>query len=85
MVNIGTEAGNFFQSDAEIQKQKEKQAKYNYTEGDAIQLSTKALALIVVQDGAYAYVAESGFHAKRINLQVNNDSLFPNIQPNKGC
>ncbi|KAI9262226.1 WD40-repeat-containing domain protein [Phascolomyces articulosus] len=69
MVNVASEAGNFFQTDAEIQKQKEKEAKYNYTEGDAIQLNTKALALLVT--GKYAYIAESGFSAKRINLETN--------------
>ncbi|KAI9323627.1 WD40-repeat-containing domain protein [Dichotomocladium elegans] len=71
MVNIASEAGNFFQTTAELQKQKEKEAKYNYTEGDAIQLPTKALDMIVLRNGQYAYVAESGFHAKRINLKTN--------------
>ncbi|CDS02883.1 hypothetical protein LRAMOSA00286 [Lichtheimia ramosa] len=70
MVNIANEAGSFFQTDAELKKQKEKEAKYNYTEGDCIQLSTKALGLIVLQSGKYAYVAESGFNAKRINLET---------------
>ncbi|KAI9492779.1 WD40-repeat-containing domain protein [Zychaea mexicana] len=69
MVSVASEAGNFFQTDAEIKKQKEKEAKYNYTEGDALKLSTKALALLVT--GKYAYVAESGFSAKRINLETN--------------
>ena len=68
MVNVASEAGSFFQTDAELKKQKEKEAKYNYTEGDCIQLNTKALALLVT--GKYAYVAESGFSAKRINLEV---------------
>lgn len=71
MVNIANEAGSFFQTDAELKKQKEKEAKYNYTEGDCIQLSTKALGLIVLQSGKYAYVAESGFNAKRINLEAS--------------
>ncbi|KAG2227580.1 hypothetical protein INT45_002265 [Circinella minor] len=69
MVNVASEAGSFFQTDAELKKQKEKEAKYNYTEGDAIQLNTKALGLLVT--GKYAYVAESGFSAKRINLETN--------------
>ena len=76
MVNIANEAGSFFQTDAELKKQKEKEAKYNYTEGECIQLSTKALGLIVLQSGKYAYVAESGFNAKRINLEVR--STHPN-------
>ncbi|KAI9022771.1 WD40-repeat-containing domain protein [Phycomyces nitens] len=69
MANIGTEAGNFFQTDQDIAKQKLKAEKYNYIVGDAIKLSSKGLDLIVVDDN-YAYVAESGFIAKRINLKV---------------
>ncbi|KAF7725244.1 hypothetical protein EC973_000332 [Apophysomyces ossiformis] len=70
MVNIAAEAGNFFQTDAELAKQKEKEAKYNYTIGDCIKLSSKGLALMIVDEGKYAYVAESGFLAKRINLET---------------
>ncbi|KAG0174696.1 hypothetical protein DFQ28_007577 [Apophysomyces sp. BC1034] len=71
MVNVASEAGNFFQTDAEIQKQKEKEAKYNYTIGDCIKLSSKGLALTIVEEGKYAYVAESGFLAKRVNLETH--------------
>ncbi|KAI8142240.1 WD40-repeat-containing domain protein, partial [Fennellomyces sp. T-0311] len=74
MVNVASEAGNFFQTDAELKKQKEKEAKYNYTEGDCMQLSTKALALLVT--GKHAFVGESGFNAKRINLEVFPPSFF---------
>lgn len=70
MVNIGTEAGNFFQTDAELAKQKEKAEKYNYTEGDAVKLSSKALAIQIVADGTYVYIAESGFQTRRFNLKV---------------
>lgn len=71
MVNVSQESGAFFQTDAEIAKQKEKQAKYNYTEGDAIQLSTKALNIQLSQDEKYIYVAESGFFVRKISLAVN--------------
>lgn len=73
MANIGVHSGQFFQTDAEIQKEKEKQAKYNYTLGDAIKLSSKALDLLIVQQGKYAFVAESSSDAKRIHIEV---SLF---------
>ncbi|KAI7868491.1 WD40-repeat-containing domain protein [Spinellus fusiger] len=68
MVNIGREAGNFFQSDRELAKQQLKEQKYNYTVGNAIKLSTKGLDVLV--EGHYAYVAESGFLAKRIHLET---------------
>jgi hypothetical protein len=71
MVNVSQESGAFFQTDAEIAKQREKQAKYNYTEGDAIQLSTKALNIHLSQDEKYVYVAESGFFVRKISLAVS--------------
>lgn len=70
MVNIGNEAGHFFQSDAELAKQREKDKKYNYTAGNAIKISSKVLALKVSQGRKYCYVAESGFTTKKINLEV---------------
>ncbi|ORX55556.1 WD40 repeat-like protein [Hesseltinella vesiculosa] len=70
MANVTNNAGFFFQTDAELAKEKEKQAKCNYTVGDAMQLSTKALDLKVVQQGKYAFVAESGSMAKRIHLDT---------------
>lgn len=85
MVNIANEAGSFFQTDAELKKQKEKEAKYNYTEGKCIQLSTKALGLIVLQSGKYAYVAESGFNAKRINLEVRLHSSKRMLHCERHC
>lgn len=72
MVNVSQESGAFFQTDAELAKQKEKQAKYNYTEGDAIKLSSKALEIQLSQDGKYVYVAESGFFVRKISLAVSN-------------
>jgi len=72
MVNIGNEAGHFFQSDAELAKQREKDKKYNYTAGNAIKISSKVLALKVSQGRKYCYVAESGFTTKKINLETGN-------------
>lgn len=76
MVNVSQESGAFFQTDAEIAKQKEKQAKYNYTEGDAIKLASKALDMCIDSDQKYMYVAESGFQVRKISLAVST-----NIQP----
>ncbi|ORE07557.1 WD40 repeat-like protein [Rhizopus microsporus var. microsporus] len=66
MVNISQESGAFFQTDAEIAKQKEKEAKYNYTAGDAVKLSSKALSLCISPDGKYIYIAESGFQVRKM-------------------
>lgn len=71
MVNVSQESGAFFQTDAEIAKQKEKQLKYNYTEGDAIKLGSKALDILLSQDEKYIYVAESGFFVRKIQLSVS--------------
>jgi hypothetical protein len=70
MTNVSQEAGAFFQTDAEIAKQKAKSAKYNYTEGDAIQLKSKALSMLL--DGTTMYVGESGFYVRKINLSVSS-------------
>lgn len=76
MVNVSQESGAFFQTDAEIAKQKEKQAKYNYTEGDAIKLATKALDICIDSDQKYLYVAESGFQVRKLSLAVSrNDKI----------
>jgi DNA-binding beta-propeller fold protein YncE len=71
MVNVSVESGAFFQTDAELAKQNEKRLKYNYTEGDAIKLGTKALALKLSFDEKYVYVAESGFFVRKISLTVS--------------
>jgi hypothetical protein len=75
MVNVSQESGAFFQTDAEIAKQKEKLAKLNYTEGDAIKLSTKALEIHASRDEKYMYVAESGFFVRKISLSVSKRSI----------
>ncbi|KAI8064364.1 WD40-repeat-containing domain protein [Gongronella butleri] len=73
MANTTSNAGLFFQSDADLAKEKAKQAKMNYTVGDAMQISTKVLAIKIVQ-GKYAFVAESGSMAKRIHLETKKVS-----------
>ena len=70
MVQVSQESGAFFQTDAEIAKQKEKQAKYNYTEGSAVQLSSKALNIQLATDDKHIYIAESGFFVRKISLAV---------------
>lgn len=71
MVNVSQESGAFFQTDAEIAKQKEKQLKYNYTAGDAIKLGSKALDIKLSQDEKFIYVAESGFFVRKVQLSVS--------------
>ncbi|ORY94058.1 WD40-repeat-containing domain protein [Syncephalastrum racemosum] len=70
MVNVGSSADHFFQTDAEIKKQEQKNAKYNYTKGDCLQSKSKILALLLPSDSRYAYIAGAGFHAKRVNLET---------------
>ncbi|KAI9486493.1 MAG: WD40-repeat-containing domain protein [Benjaminiella poitrasii] len=71
MVNVSQESRAFFQTDAEIVKQKEKEAKYNYTEGDAIKLSSKALEIRLDKNKKHIYVAESGFFVRKISLATS--------------
>ncbi|KAK4511663.1 nucleolar zinc-finger protein [Mucor velutinosus] len=71
MVNVSQESGAFFQTDAELAKQKEKEAKYNYTEGDAIKLASKALDMCIDSDQKYMYVAESGFQVRKLSLATS--------------
>ncbi|KAG1139994.1 hypothetical protein G6F37_005644 [Rhizopus arrhizus] len=66
MVNVSQESGAFFQTDAEIAKQREKAAKYNYTAGDAVKLASKALSICLSPDGKYIYIAESGFQVRKM-------------------
>lgn len=70
MAQIGSTADQFFQSDADVARQKARQAKYNYDIGDPIRLSTKVLAFKIVDNGTKAYVAEAGFVARKIDLTV---------------
>lgn len=74
MVNVSQESGAFFQTDAELAKQKEKALKYNYTEGDALKTSTKALVIKLSVDEKYVYVGESGFFIRKISLAVSHCS-----------
>ncbi|KAI8640204.1 quinon protein alcohol dehydrogenase-like superfamily [Parasitella parasitica] len=68
MANVSQEPGAFFQTDAEIAKQKEKEAKYNYTEGDAIKLPKKVLNICLDKDQKYLYVADAGHRVAKVSL-----------------
>ncbi|RUP42967.1 WD40-repeat-containing domain protein [Jimgerdemannia flammicorona] len=70
MANISSDPDHFFQSDADVERQKARAAKYNYDIGDPIKIGTKVLALKIVDDGANAYIAEAGFVARKINLKT---------------
>lgn len=65
------DVNHLFQSDSDLARQRAREAKHNYDAGAAIRLSTKVLCMRVVEGGAYAYVGESGFVAKKVNLTVS--------------
>lgn len=71
MVNVSQETGAFFQTDAELAKQREKAAKYNYTAGEAAKIASKVLSFTISPDGKYLYVAESGFQVRKMDRSVS--------------
>ena len=82
---IGDSADNFFQSDSDLVTQERRNAKRGNKAGDPIECTSKVLCLLLSEDSEYAYIGESGFIAKRINLLVNYLSLsllsFVNTNP----
>ncbi|KAG2188490.1 hypothetical protein INT44_001244 [Umbelopsis vinacea] len=72
MTNVSSNPGHFFQTDAELEKLKEREKKYNYTAGNAVKTPSKVLALKVSQGRKYCYIAESAFTARKINLETGN-------------
>jgi hypothetical protein len=84
-INLGTEADQFFQSDADIVVAQRRDNKRQQTSqrGEPFTCSSKVLcmALIPSVDAAApsAYVGESGFIIRRVNLAVrlNADPLTP--------
>ena len=70
---IGNSADNFFQSDNDLAVQERRYAKRENKAGDPIECTSKVLCLLLSEkagDSEYAYIGESGFVAKRINLLV---------------
>jgi hypothetical protein len=71
--HISNSADHFFQSDSDLAVQERRTAKWGNKAGDPIKCTSKVLCLILsekAEDSEYAYIGESGFIAKRINLQV---------------
>ena len=66
-------ADSFFQSDSDLALQERRAAKRGNKAGDPIECTSKVLCLLLPEnseDSEYAYIGESGFIAKRINLLV---------------
>ncbi len=70
---VGTSADNFFQSDSDLAAQERRATKRGNKVGDPIECTSKVLCLLLpekAEDSEYAYIGESGFIAKKINLLV---------------
>ena len=69
--NVSADSQHFFQSDADIAFQNKKSLKKKDFEkaGQPIATSSKVLGLLLTRDKS-VYVAESGFIAKKIHLEV---------------
>ncbi|CAG8627636.1 24816_t:CDS:2 [Cetraspora pellucida] len=70
---IGTSANNFFQSDQDIAIQERKFKKQQNKAGDPIECTSKVLCMILTEktdNFDYAYIGESGFIAKKVNLST---------------
>ncbi|CAB4442050.1 unnamed protein product [Rhizophagus irregularis] len=68
---IGNSADHFFQSDSDLATQERRTAKRENKAGDPIECTSKVLCLVLsekAEESEYAYIGESGFIAKRINL-----------------
>lgn len=67
----GTSADSFFQTDAELAIRERRAAKQNNKAGDPIICTSKVLCMVIPDNNSdYAYIGESGFIAKKINLSV---------------
>jgi len=68
---IGTSADSYFQSDRDVAIQQSRAAKSGNNFGEPIKCSSKVLCmLLLTTPDVYAYVGESGFLARKINLAV---------------
>jgi len=71
--NVSNQASDFFESDAEIAKRlaKDKKSKEVENLGEPIKITSKVLNMTLVkgENPKYAYVAESGFLIRKINLE----------------
>ena len=70
---------HLFQSDAQLEKSSTRQAKAERTAraGSPIQISSKPLDLVIHGDQhgeTFAWTAESGFVARKLNLKVSVDA-----------
>jgi len=71
--NISNKSSDFFESDADIAKRlaKDKKSKEVEKLGEPIQITSKVLSMKLVQaeNPKYAYITESGFIIRKINLE----------------
>ncbi|ORX85907.1 WD40 repeat-like protein [Anaeromyces robustus] len=71
--NVSNQASDFFETDAEIEKRlaKDKKSKEVENLGEPIKITSKVLNMTLVrgENPKYAYVAESGFLIRKINLE----------------
>ncbi|CAG8539911.1 12128_t:CDS:2 [Funneliformis caledonium] len=73
---IGSGADNFFQSDSDLATQARRAEKRENKAGDPIECTSKVLCLLLPEktESEYAYIGESGFVAKKINLSTGKTS-----------
>jgi len=78
--NISNKGSDFFESDADIAKRlaKDKKSKEVEKLGEPIQITSKVLSMKLVQaeNPKYAYITESGFIIRKVNLEVINLFFF---------
>ena len=77
---IGNSADSFFQSDSDLAAQERRNVKRENNAGDPIECTSKVLCFLLsekVEDFEYAYIGESGFIAKKINLLVCKETDIP--------
>ncbi|CAG8578103.1 3230_t:CDS:2 [Paraglomus brasilianum] len=74
---IGTSADSYFQSDRDVAIQQSRAAKSGNNFGEPIKCSSKVLCmLLLTTPDVYAYVGESGFLARKINLATGKTVKF---------
>ncbi|KAF9978917.1 hypothetical protein BGZ73_008422 [Actinomortierella ambigua] len=67
--HVGTEAGDFFQSDADLARAAARAGMVNYDKGQAIKIASKVLDMCPARQGAM-FLAESGHIARKLHLET---------------
>ncbi|KAG0229562.1 hypothetical protein BGW41_002988 [Actinomortierella wolfii] len=66
--HVGTEAGDFFQTDADLARAAARAGMVNYDKGQAIKISSKVLDMCPARQGTM-FLAESGHIARKLHLE----------------